>query len=124
VRRSLFYGYVVAAAGFWVWFVTFGIHLTFTVFFVPVSTEFHWTRADTALASSLSVVMMGLLALMMGILWIFENVVGAGVGVWLAGYVFDMSGNYWPMYWTGLGIAIGAVILAAMVKPMQKLLAR
>ena len=58
--------------------------------------------------------------LMMGILGIFENVAGAGVGVWLAGYVFDMSGNYWPMYWTGLGIAMGAVILASMVKPIQK----
>ena len=58
--------------------------------------------------------------LMMGILGIFENVAGAGVGVWLAGYVFDMSGNYWPMYWTGLGIAIGAVILASMVKPIPK----
>jgi MFS family permease len=71
VRKSLFYGYIVAAAGFWVWFVAFGISLTFSVFFVPVSTEFHWTRADTALASSLSGVMMGLLALVMG--WLTDK---------------------------------------------------
>jgi len=71
VRKSLFYGYIVAAAGFWVWFIAFGISLTFSVFFVPVSAEFHWTRADTALASSLSVVVMGLLALVMG--WLTDR---------------------------------------------------
>ena len=70
-RKSLFYGYVVAAAGFWVWFIAFGISLTFSVFFIPVSSEFHWTRADTALASSLSVVMMGLLSLIMG--WLTDK---------------------------------------------------
>jgi MFS family permease len=61
--------------------------------------------------------------LMMGILGIFENVVGAGIGVWLAGRVFDINGNYWPMFWTGLLIAVGATILASMIKPMPKLLA-
>ena len=71
MRKSLFYGYIVAAAGFWVWFIAFGIHLTFSVFFVPVSAEFPWTRADTALASSLSGVMMGLLALIMG--WLTDK---------------------------------------------------
>ena len=71
MRKSLFYGYIVAAAGFWVWFIAFGITLTFSVFFVPVSTEFHWTRADTALASSLSVMMTGLLALIMG--WLTDR---------------------------------------------------
>lgn len=71
MRKSLYYGYVIAAAGFWVWFVAFGIHLTFSVFFVPVSEEFRWTRADTALASSLSGVMMGLLALIMG--WLTDR---------------------------------------------------
>jgi MFS family permease len=58
--------------------------------------------------------------LMMGILGIFENVAGAGIGVWLAGYVFDMAGNYWPIYWIGLGIAVGATILGSLVKPIQK----
>lgn len=71
MRKSLFYGYTVAAAGFWVWFIAFGISLTFSVFFIPVSTEFHWTRADTALASSLSLVIMGLLSLVMG--WLTDK---------------------------------------------------
>jgi MFS family permease len=71
-RKSLFfYGYGVAVAGFWVWFLAFGIYGTFSVFFVPVSTEFHWTRADTALASSLGGVMMGVLGLAMG--WLTDK---------------------------------------------------
>ncbi|MBW1802187.1 MAG: hypothetical protein JRJ85_15840, partial [Deltaproteobacteria bacterium] len=43
-KSKLFFGYIVAAAGFWVWFILFGIYGTFSVFFVPVSTAFGWTR--------------------------------------------------------------------------------
>jgi len=70
-KSRLFYGYIVAAAGFWVWFIGFGIYGTFSVFFVPVSTDFGWTRADTALASSLGGLMMGALALIMG--WLTDR---------------------------------------------------
>ncbi len=70
-KSKLFYGYIVATAGFWVWFIGFGIYGTFSVFFVPISTEFGWTRADTALASSLCGLMMGLLALIMG--WLTDR---------------------------------------------------
>jgi MFS family permease len=70
-KSSLFYGYIVAAAGFWVWFIGFGLYSTFSVFFVPVSAEFGWTRADTALASSLCGLMMGALALIMG--WLTDR---------------------------------------------------
>ena len=56
--------------------------------------------------------------LMMGILSIFESVLGAAIGVWAAGYVFDIVGNYRPIFWTGLGIAAGGVILASRVKPL------
>ena len=70
-KSRLFYGYIVAAAGFWVWFIGFGIYGTFGVFFVPVSSEFGWSRADTALASSLCGLMMGALALIMG--WLTDR---------------------------------------------------
>lgn len=70
-RSRIFYGYAVAAAGFWIWFIAFGIQGTFPIFFVPVSGEFHWTRADTALASSLSGVMMGVLGLGLG--WLTDK---------------------------------------------------
>lgn len=46
-KSTYFYGYVVIAAGFWVWFISFGIHGTFSVFFLPISSEMSWTRSDT-----------------------------------------------------------------------------
>jgi sugar phosphate permease len=58
--------------------------------------------------------------LVMGILGLFENLLGAAIGVWGAGYLFDMVGNYQIVYWTGLCISVGAVILAAMVKPSRQ----
>ena len=70
-KSRFFYGYGVAAAGFWVWFLGFGISTTFSVFFIPVSTELHWTRADTALASSLSLMVMGVLGPVMG--WLTDK---------------------------------------------------
>lgn len=70
-KSRSFYGYRVAIAGFWVWFLAFGISTTFSVFFVPVSSEFNWTRADTALASALSLMVMGVLGPLMG--WLTDK---------------------------------------------------
>jgi len=70
-KRRFFYGYIVAAAGFGVWLIGFGTQGTFSVFFMPVSSEFGWTRAETALAFSLSGMVMGLLALGMG--WLTDK---------------------------------------------------
>ena len=56
----------------------------------------------------------------MGIMGIFENVVAASIGVCFAGYLFDLIGNYWPIYWSGLGISIRGVILASMVRPLAE----
>lgn len=58
--------------------------------------------------------------LLMGVMGIFENVVAAAIGVFVAGYVFDRVGNYQPIYWSGLAISFMGVILAGMVKPVVK----
>lgn len=70
-RPRLFYGYAIAAAGFWLWFVALGVYGTFPIFFVPVSGEFQWSRADTGMAFSLSGVMMGVLGLGLG--WLTDK---------------------------------------------------
>ena len=50
-----FYGYVVAAAGFTIWFIGWGVFaMCFGVFLKPLLDEFGWTRAETTLAYSLS----------------------------------------------------------------------
>lgn len=70
-RKKFFYGYIVAAASFCVWMVGFGTTGTFSMFFVPVSTEFGWSRAETALASSLGGIVGSILALVMG--WLTDK---------------------------------------------------
>ncbi|MBN2061530.1 MAG: MFS transporter [Deltaproteobacteria bacterium] len=67
-KSKPFFGYIVAAAGFWIWFILYGAYCTFGVFFVPVSAEFGWSRADTSLALSLNGLISGLLSLIMGLL--------------------------------------------------------
>lgn len=69
--KRFFYGYIVAAAGFGIWFMGFSNSGTFSVFFLPVASEFGWTRAETALASSLLGIFGGLLALGMG--WLTDK---------------------------------------------------
>jgi MFS family permease len=59
-RPRIFYGWwivVVAATGLSIGYGPVIIY-TFSVFFKPVSEEFHWTRAETSLAFSLSLVVM------------------------------------------------------------------
>ena len=70
-KGLFFYGYIVAAAGFTVWMVGFGISLTFGIFYKPMLTEFGWTRADTVLAYSLGTFMMSVLAIVTG--WLTDK---------------------------------------------------
>ena len=42
---GFFYGYVVAAAAAFIMVLVFSVHYSFGVFFLPLLTEFGWTRA-------------------------------------------------------------------------------
>ncbi|MBW1798834.1 MAG: MFS transporter [Deltaproteobacteria bacterium] len=54
-KPRFFYGYIIMAAGFCIWFIGWGGHATaFGVFFKPLLNEFGWSRADTSLAYSLA----------------------------------------------------------------------
>jgi len=70
-QRGFFYGYIVAAAGFAVWFISFGTYTTFGIFFKPVFNEFHWSRADTTLGYSLSIIVMAIVSIQMG--WLTDK---------------------------------------------------
>ena len=61
-----FYGYVVVAAAFAICVVVFGIHYAFGVFLKPLLAEFGWGRAVTSGAFSLSWLLQGLSAVVMG----------------------------------------------------------
>jgi MFS family permease len=63
---KFFYGYVVVAASFLIMVVIWAAYYSFGVFFKPLITDFGWTRAATSGAFSLSAIINGLLAIVMG----------------------------------------------------------
>jgi MFS transporter, OFA family, oxalate/formate antiporter len=63
---TFFYGYVVVMAAFVIFLVVFGIHYAFGVFLKPLLAEFGWGRAITSGAFSLSWLLQGLSAIVMG----------------------------------------------------------
>ncbi|MFC1902362.1 MFS transporter [Chloroflexota bacterium] len=65
---KFFYGYVVAATGFAIWFLGCGGSVNFSVFLKPVLTEFGWARAETVLAYSLAMILQAPLAIIIGCL--------------------------------------------------------
>ncbi len=56
-------GYIVVVSAFFIIMVSFGLYGTFGIFFKPLLDDFHWTRAMTSGAYSLSMILHGVLAL-------------------------------------------------------------
>jgi len=72
-KSQFFYGYVVTAAGFGIWFIGWGTFTPcFGVFFKSLLTEFGWTRAATTLAYSLSFMVQAAVAIVMG--WLTDRI--------------------------------------------------
>jgi len=63
---GFFYGHLVVAAAFFIMVVVWAAYYSFGVFFKPMINEFGWTRATTSGAFSLSSIVNGLLAIVMG----------------------------------------------------------
>jgi len=61
-----FYGHVVVAAAFFIMVVMWAAYYSFGIYFKPMINEFGWTRAITSGAFSLSSIVNGLLAIVMG----------------------------------------------------------
>lgn len=67
-----FYGYVITACGFSVWFIGWGTFTpAFSLFLKPLTSEFGWSRADASLAYSLSFFVLALLGIVMG--WLTDK---------------------------------------------------
>ena len=87
-KQKFFYGHIVTAAGFIIWFVGWGAFTpSFSVFLKPLLAEFGWSRADASLAYSLSFLVQAGFAVMMG--WLTDRLgprfviagLGSGLGI-------------------------------------------
>jgi MFS family permease len=65
-KPGFFYGYIIAGSGFVIWLVGGIYSPVFGVFLKPMLDEFGWTRAEATLGYSLSAIVSGVLAIIMG----------------------------------------------------------
>ena len=65
-KSRFFYGYIVVAAAFLIMLVNVGFYQSFGVFFKPIINDFGWTRGLTSGAFSLSQIVSGLMAPLLG----------------------------------------------------------
>jgi len=115
-----FYGYVVAAAGFVIWMIGFGISTTFGIFYKPMLTAFEWTRADTVLAFSLGTFMTSVMGILTG--WLTDRL-GPRIVVTIFGSFLGISyllmakvSGLWQFYfYYGLLVSIGMSVTATPV---------
>jgi len=70
-KARFFYGYIVAAAGFGVFLIGSIIPSTFGIFYRPMLTDFGWSRAETALALSLLLLVGAIAGIAMG--WLTDR---------------------------------------------------
>jgi MFS family permease len=122
----LFYGYIVAVAGFIIMGAMYSSRYAFGVFFKPVLTDFGWTRAMTSGALSLSLLMEGLLGIVMGAI---TDKFGpravltfCGVLLGIGGFLMSRIHAIWQIY-LFLGIIIGIGMSGAWV-PVTSTIAR
>jgi MFS family permease len=124
--RGFYYGYVIVIATFLITFVIFGVQYAFGVFFIPMMTEFGWTRALTSGAVSLSWIVQGIVGLGMGVL---NDKLGPRIVLTLVGLILGVSyllmsqiDSVWQFYILS-GVLVGAG-LGGIVVPLGSTLAR
>ena len=109
-ERRFSYGYIVVVAALCIMLAMYGTRSVFGVFFKPMLTEFGWTRALTSGAHSLSMVVQGSLAVIMGG---FNDRLGPRIVLTLSGFLVGLGylqmsqiGAVWQLY-LFYGVLIG-----------------
>lgn len=125
-KSRFFYGYVIVLASFVIMGVMWGAFYSFGVFFKPLLEEFGWTRAMTSGAFSLSLLTLGLFAIVVGKLndrfgpRIIVSVAGLLLGI---GYILlSQVTTTWHLY-LFYGVLVGIGMSAAFV-PLVSTVAR
>jgi len=125
-KPQFFYGYIVVIAALFTMILMFGVYNSFGIFFKPLLTEFGWTRAMTSAAFSLSWIMQGLLAIIMGKL---TDRLGPRIVMTICGFFLGLGyllmsqvGTIWQFY-LFYGVIIGLGMAGSWV-PLVSLAAR
>jgi MFS family permease len=125
-NTPLFYGYIMVAIAFFIMVVMYNTRAAFGVFFKPMLADFNWTRAVTSGALSLSLVIQGSLAVIMGGL---NDRLGSRLVVTLCSLVvvagcllMSQINNTWQLYlYYGLLVGIG---MSGCLVPLLSTIAR
>ena len=110
MRRPLYHGYNIAGAGFLIQAVGGGALATYGVFFTHLQAEFGWSRAAISGATSITILLMGTGAILVGRLndRIGPRLILYASGLLLGvGYVlmFQLQ-HLWQLY-TAIGVVVG-----------------
>jgi len=70
-KRGIYYGYVVAASSCLILLVAWGAYYSYGIFFMPLLSEFGWSRALTSGAFSLGTIIQGMVAIPVG--WLTDR---------------------------------------------------
>ncbi|HEY94452.1 MAG TPA: MFS transporter [Dehalococcoidia bacterium] len=122
-KPRFFYGYVVVAACFLVMVVMHGAFNSFGVFFTPLETEFNCTRAVLSGANSVAFIVMGVSAMLLGIL---SDRFGPRLILTLSGILFGIGymlmsqvSTIWQIYFflslAGIGLSAADIVPLATV---------
>ena len=125
-KKRFFYGYIVVIVSLCVFAVMYGMRFAFGVFFKPMLTDFGWTRVLTSSAFSLSMLVEGLLAIVMGSL---NDRLGPRVVLTLCGFLLGIGclfmsqiSTLWQIY-LFYGVIIG-VGMSGVLVPLLSTIAR
>ncbi len=112
MKPKFFYGYIVVVASFVIQGVVWGVYQSFGVFFNPLLDEFGWSRATISGAASLSFILGGFLALIIGNLndRFGPRIVMTGCGFFagLGFLLMSQVNSLWQLYlFYGVILALG-----------------
>ena len=126
-KPKFFYGYIITAAGLGTFLIGVGTQSSiFGVFFKPMLTEFGWTRAETALAFALLLIVQAILAVTMG--WLTDRfgprIVVTVFGSFL-GICYLLMSQVNTIWQFQLNYAlVGGIGMSALVVPVMATVAR